>query len=80
MYTSDKLHRDADERILVGQHYNVKQIEEAIQSDRWPSVECKACGGSHPAAIRKVQDTQEGGVFEFVAPECPNAQAETREE
>jgi len=80
MYTSDRLHRDADEEILVGHPYNSKQIEDAIQSDRWPMVECKICGGTPAAAIRQVSDTREGGVFEFVAPECTKAPSETRGE
>ena len=80
MFTNDRLHREAEVEIVVGHHYNSKEIEDAIQSDRWPMVDCKVCGGRHLAAILKVIDTREGGVFEFVAPACPNVPAEKQGE
>jgi hypothetical protein len=80
MTTIDRLRRDADEEIILGHPYNPQQIEDIIMENRWPNVRCKVCGGMHFAAIRKIMNTLQGGEFEFVDPECPNAPAEKREE
>jgi len=71
----ERLHRDADVEIKVGIPYNATQIEDAITGNKWPVVTCKVCGGTHPAAIRKVLESTEGGQFEFCEPECPKAPA-----
>lgn len=80
MYTDDRLKRDADEEVLIGHPYNPQQVEDIIMSNRWPKVECKVCGGEHPAAIQKTMETKQGGEFEFVAPECPGVPPEQQGE
>lgn len=76
----ERLHRDADVEIKVGNPYNASQIEDIIVSNRWPMVECKVCGAMHAASIRKLLDSMEGSEFEFCEPDCPKASAEKQGE
>jgi len=59
--------------------YSSKEIEEVITDRLWPRFECATCGGTHLAAIRKIRDSLQGGHFEFVDAECPQAPGEKTE-
>lgn len=72
----EKVKRAPIEAVKFGHLYNTQEIEEIITENKWPNVTCKACGGEHIAAIQKARDSQQGGEFEFVPPECPQHPAE----
>jgi len=65
--------------VTKGGMYNPKEMEEIVVEKLWPRFECAACGGTHLAAVRKIRDSLQGGVFEFVDAQCPQASGETTE-
>jgi hypothetical protein len=65
--------------VRKGGVYNAFEVKQIISEDKWPMLDCKACGGSHIAAIRKIRESQQGGEFEFVEAECPNRTSNTQE-
>ncbi len=64
------------DEVRLGNEYNPQDIEDIINANLWPSLDCKVCGEKHLAAIRKTRDSKQGGEFEFVEAECPNRPAE----
>ena len=68
----EKLDRAPIEEAKIGSQHNQEGIENIVTENRWPRVECKVCGKMHLAAIQKIMETKQGGLFEFVEPECPN--------
>jgi hypothetical protein len=61
--------------IKEGKVFTGDSIEQIILSNMWPKMDCKVCGSSHLAAIRKTIDSREGGMYEFVEGRCPNVSA-----
>jgi|AP12_2_1047962.scaffolds.fasta_scaffold18527_1 hypothetical protein len=65
--------------VRKGGIYNAWEVHQIISEDKWPMLECKTCGASHLAAIRKNRDSRQGGEFEFVEAECANRPTETHD-
>ncbi len=67
------------EDVRKGAVYNAFEVKQIVVEKKWPMLDCKTCGGSHLAAIRKVRESQQGGAFDFVEAECPNRSGEAQE-
>lgn len=76
----DRLDRAPIREACIGSEHSAGMIEEIILQKRWPKTQCKVCGQMHLAAIQKVRNSELGGEFMFVEPDCPNAPTEAPKE